>query len=54
MTTLALLLRAYRRWKAYRETFSELSHLDDRTLADLNLRRGDIDNVARDIAQKVA
>jgi len=54
MTLMAMLLRAYRRWKTYRHTYDELSALDDRTLADLNLQRGDIEYIARDSARQVA
>ncbi|WP_081853074.1 DUF1127 domain-containing protein [Bosea sp. 117] len=36
-----------RRWQAYRRTVLELSQLDDRTLADINVARGEIDRVAR-------
>ncbi|MCS0496113.1 DUF1127 domain-containing protein [Ancylobacter mangrovi] len=36
-----------RRWHAYRRTLAELSQLDDRTLADINVSRGEIVSVAR-------
>lgn len=36
-----------RRWQAYRRTVLELSLLDDRTLADINVSRADITRVAR-------
>jgi uncharacterized protein YjiS (DUF1127 family) len=42
----AFLARRLRQWKAYQETFSELARLDDRSLADLNIRRNDIGFVA--------
>lgn len=54
MTILAMILRAVRRWKAYRETYAELANLDDRTLADLNIQRGDLEFVARKAAAQVA
>jgi len=53
MTFLATLLRAYRRWRTYNRTYAELAQLDDRTLNDLNLRRSEIDFVARDAAHQV-
>ena len=36
-----------RRYQAYRRTLAELSQLDDRTLADINISRGEIVSVAR-------
>ena len=39
-----------RRWQAYRRTVTELSQLDDRTLADINVSRGEIFRVARKAA----
>ncbi len=36
-----------RRYQAYRRTIAELSQLDDRTLADINVARGEITSVAR-------
>ena len=53
MTFLAMLLRAYRRWRTYNRTYAELAQLDDRTLNDLNLRRSEIGFVARDAAHQV-
>ena len=53
MAVLAMLIRAYRRWSTYRQTYAELSQLDDRTLQDLNLRRSEIDWVARSAAHQV-
>jgi uncharacterized protein YjiS (DUF1127 family) len=41
----------YRRWRTYHQTVNELSRLDDRSLADLNITRGDIDLVARRTAR---
>lgn len=54
VTLLAMLLRAARRWKAYRWTVAELSLLDDRGLADLNIRRDDIARIAREAARHAA
>lgn len=53
MTILAMLLRAYRRWRTYNRTYAELAQLDDRTLSDLNLRRSEIAFIARDAAHQV-
>ena len=53
-TLFAMLLRTYRRWKAYHQTYAELAALDDRTLADLNIPRSDIAFVARGAARRVA
>ncbi|MBS7546092.1 DUF1127 domain-containing protein [Ancylobacter oerskovii] len=39
-----------RRWQAYRRTVTELSQLDDRTLADINVSRSEIFRVARQAA----
>lgn len=51
----AMLARRVRQWRAYQETFAELARLDDRSLADLNIRRSDIGFVAaRAAAQQVA
>lgn len=43
-----------RRWQAYRRTITELSVLDDRTLADINVSRGEIVKVARRAAASAA
>jgi uncharacterized protein YjiS (DUF1127 family) len=53
MAELAMLIRAYKRWNTYRKTYAELAQLDDRTLQDLNLRRSEIDWVARSAAHQV-
>lgn len=53
MAVLAMLIRAYKRWNTYRKTYAELAQLDDRTLQDLNLRRSEIDWVARSAAHQV-
>lgn len=42
-----LIAQKYRRWRTYRRTVDELTRLDDRSLADLNIARADIDGVAR-------
>ena len=46
-----LIAEKYRRWRTYRRTVDELSRLDDRSLADLNIARADIDGVARRAAR---
>lgn len=40
-------LKKYRNWKKYRQTYEELSRLSSRELDDLGLGRGDIEFVAR-------
>jgi uncharacterized protein YjiS (DUF1127 family) len=40
----------FARRSAYRQTFKELSNLDDRTLEDLGLNRLDLEEVAREEA----
>ncbi len=39
-----------RRWNAYRRTVNQLEALDNRVLADIGIKRGDIDTVAREYA----
>lgn len=50
MLIFGLIAKQIRRWQAYRRTLAELSVLDDRTLADINVARGDIVRVARHAA----
>lgn len=45
-----LVAKQIRRWQAYRRTVLELSQLDDRTLADINVTRDEIVHVARQAA----
>ncbi len=40
----------YQRWQRYRRTLSELRLMTDRDLADIGIRRWDIDRIARDAA----
>lgn len=47
------LVRIYKRWRAYERTYEELMRLNDRELADINVRRGDIDLIARQSAQAI-
>jgi uncharacterized protein YjiS (DUF1127 family) len=42
------LVRTYRNWRKYRQTYHELVRLTDRELDDLGIRRVDIRNIARD------
>lgn len=44
------LLKKYRAWRTYRATLAELSGLDDRSLADINVVRGDIHAISRKAA----
>ncbi|MGU3493784.1 DUF1127 domain-containing protein [Xanthobacteraceae bacterium A53D] len=46
--------RTVRRWNAYNRTIAELSQLDDRTLGDINVTRGEIRSIARVAALQVA
>lgn len=46
-------LNSLRKWSTYRETVRELSALDDRSLADLGISRGDIEPLARDHASRI-
>jgi uncharacterized protein YjiS (DUF1127 family) len=41
------LIRAYRNWRAYRDTVSELGRLSNRSLDDVGIRREEIRAVAR-------
>ncbi|TVR07875.1 MAG: DUF1127 domain-containing protein [Salinarimonadaceae bacterium] len=47
---LSHLLASYRAWLNYRKTVSELSRLSDRELADVGLRRSEIERTAREYA----
>jgi len=40
-------VRQYRNWKQYRNTFDELSRMSNRELADIGINRGDIARYAR-------
>ena len=42
-----------RRWNAYRQTIQELDALDNRALADLGIKRGDIPTIAREYAAQL-
>jgi len=45
------IVRLYKRWRAYERTYEELMRLDDRELADINIRRTDIESIARHTAR---
>jgi uncharacterized protein YjiS (DUF1127 family) len=47
------IVRLYKRWRAYEQTYTELMRLDDRELADINIRRNDIDSIARYTARRL-
>ncbi|GGB54146.1 DUF1127 domain-containing protein [Roseibium aquae] len=40
-------VRSFRNWKRYQNTYNELSRLSERELTDLGISRGDIDRYAR-------
>ncbi len=42
------LVRAFKEWRLYRNTFAELDAMTDRELADLGLSRFEIPRVARE------
>ena len=44
------LAQSYNRYRKYRETLFELSHLGDRELDDLGIRRADFRSIARNAA----
>lgn len=48
------LIRRARFWAAYRAAYTELAGLDDRTLADIKVSRGDIAAIARRTALAAA
>ncbi|MDF2995720.1 MAG: hypothetical protein K0R27_1357 [Xanthobacteraceae bacterium] len=54
MLLFGFIAKQIRRWQAYRRTLIELSVLDDRTLADINVSRGEIASVARRAAASAA
>lgn len=41
----------FRRWRRYRTTVRELSHLSSHELKDLGITRGDIGRLAREAAR---
>jgi uncharacterized protein YjiS (DUF1127 family) len=47
MTMSNRIVRTYRRWRQYRETYNELMRLTPRELQDLGISRVDIPTIAR-------
>lgn len=45
--------QTFRRWNAYQQTVRELNALDNRSLADLGINRGEITRVARNHAAQL-
>ena len=54
MTTLKNISEKLQAWRRYRDAVRELSQLSDRDLADIGIRRGDIEEIARRTAVKAA
>ena len=44
------IVRSYRNWRKYRQTYNELMRLSERELQDLGIRRMDIRTIARENA----
>ncbi len=42
-----------RRWSVYKQTLRELESLDNRSLTDLGIKRGDIPTIAREYAAQM-
>ena len=47
MTTLKSISEKLQAWRRYRDAVRELSQLSDRELADIGIRRGDIEYIVR-------
>jgi uncharacterized protein YjiS (DUF1127 family) len=54
MTTFKTITEKLAAWRRYRDAVKELSHLTDRELSDIGIRRGDIETLARQSAMKEA
>jgi len=54
MTTLKTISEKLQAWRRYRDAVRELSQFSDRDLADIGIRRGDIEEIARRTAVKAA
>jgi uncharacterized protein YjiS (DUF1127 family) len=46
------ILRAYKQWRRYNESLSQLNRLGDRELADIGITRGDIPRVAWETSER--
>jgi uncharacterized protein YjiS (DUF1127 family) len=49
----AQVVRAFRTWKRYHQSLSELNRLGDRELADIGISRSDIPRVAWNATHKL-
>ena len=47
MTSIKTIAEKLNSWRRYREAVRELSRMSDRELADIGVRRGDIEFIAR-------
>ncbi len=47
MTSIKTIAEKLNTWRRYREAVRELSRMSDRELADIGVRRGDIEFIAR-------
>ena len=47
MTSIKTIAEKLARWRRYREAVRELSRMSDRELADIGIRRGDIEFIVR-------
>jgi len=54
VTTLKTISEKLQAWRRYRGALREMSQLSDRELADIGIRRGDIEDIARRVAVKAA
>lgn len=45
--------KTLRQWAAYQQTVRELNTLDNRSLADLGIQRGEISRIARSHARSI-
>ena len=45
-----MFLKRINKWKRYKRTYSELSGMSDRDLADIGIRRYQIEEIAREAA----
>ena len=54
MTGLKTISEKFQAWRRYRDAVRELSQLSDRELADIGVRRGDIEEIARRTAVRAA